>query len=200
MRAQTPPPHIARKPKNVPMSGGTSRIGPEAVSSITGRTGFEGSPTGGAVVSEESRVKPSSASTANAGFFALLIDHSGARKDVTGSPKISCSVPRLLRRSSRNSSSVISKTRRWRSPWHPISCPASAIRLTSAGLWRAIQPRTKNVAFEPDPSRSARMRSTPTWTRFSRPAQVSGSEYARCPQTWNQSSTSTVRMGATLIF
>ena len=28
-RAHTPPPHIARKPKNVPMSGGTSRIGPE---------------------------------------------------------------------------------------------------------------------------------------------------------------------------
>src|SRR5664280_844001 len=86
-RAHTPPPHIARKPKNVPMSGGTSRIGPEAVSSVAGRSGFEGSPTGGAVVSEESSVKPSSARTAKAGFLALFIDHSGARKDVTGLPR-----------------------------------------------------------------------------------------------------------------
>ena len=46
------------------------------------------------------------------------------------------------------------------------------------------------------PARSSRIRSVPTWTLFSRAAQVPDPRTPRVPHTWNQSSTSTVRTGA----
>src|SRR5690348_10083651 len=109
IREQTPPPSIARRKKNEPMSGGTSRISPAGVERSVGRSGFVASPTGGAGTRDESSRKPSSTSTASAGFSGLRIDHSGARKETTSRPTISSSVPFARRRSSRNSSSVISK-------------------------------------------------------------------------------------------
>src|SRR3989338_2253300 len=81
----------------------------------------------------------------------LVTDQLGARYPETRLLIISSRIVRDLKRSSLNSSGVLSYMRSWPYPWLAISCPASDIFFTRCGNFSATQPRTKNVALELDP-------------------------------------------------
>ena len=166
---------------------------PCAVARTCGRCGYAGSPTIRIGAMLESNANRARASTSRAHGARPLIDHSGARKPRTSATPAAASAARLSARSAPKLSGVSSYTRRWRCPCEAISWPARAISRTSVGCRAATQPSTKNVARAPHASNRPSTSRVVSTTRLGSLSQCSKANGPLMPQTWNHSSTSTVR-------